>query len=324
VSSNVQIFSMMRPWITASASSRRSSRCSKSSSRKKALPNERSHEPDLPKRLTVQHADSKARFVRPDHCVNPLVAWCTQRKATLLKGGFRADRGPVRIRTTEHAREKLRVPGDTFFDSRLLRSKVRSVVGVLWTLRSERTSADKAMRMPLSKQRNKHIQRPLVEAAKLAPRQSHELAMIYDGERQKGNSNRATLAVGPKDGRVSACRGSATERLRACGRTQDCGSISTAEINRMNKMRRLPGPACCRLSEGDQTLRGSLRIVSGLAENTNSIFCDGPPRPETANGCLVLPGAGTDAERHTVRHRTSWNSRFARSRERARDTRGSA
>jgi hypothetical protein len=35
-------------------------------------------------------------------------------------------------------------------------------------------SADKAMRMPLSKQRNKHIWRALVEAAKLEPRQSHE------------------------------------------------------------------------------------------------------------------------------------------------------
>ena len=62
----------------------------------------------------------------------------------------------------------------------------------------ERSSADKAMRMPLSKQRNKHIQRALVEAAKLAPRQSHELAVIYDRERQKGNSNRATLAVARK------------------------------------------------------------------------------------------------------------------------------
>src|SRR3981189_486278 len=47
--------------------------------------------------------------------------------------------------------------------------------------------------------------------------------------------------------------------------------------------------------------RGSLRIVSGLAENTHSIFCDGSSEPETANGCLVLPSAGTDAERHTVR-----------------------
>src|SRR5438270_4749234 len=62
----------------------------------------------------------------------------------------------------------------------------------------ERSSADKAMRMPLSKQRNKHIQRTLVEAAKLAPRQSHELAVIYDKEKQKGNGNRATLAVARK------------------------------------------------------------------------------------------------------------------------------
>src|ERR1700751_3073435 len=38
----------------------------------------------------------------------------------------------------------------------------------------------------------------LVEAAKLAPRQSHELAVIYDREKQKGNGNRATLAVARK------------------------------------------------------------------------------------------------------------------------------
>ena len=40
-------------------------------------------------------------------------------------------------------------------------------------------------------------------------------------------------------------------------------------------MRRLPGPAGCRLSGGDQCSRGSLRVVSGLAANTHSIFCDG-------------------------------------------------
>ena len=57
----------------------------------------------------------------------------------------------------------------------------------------ERSSTDKAMRMPLSKQRNKHVQRTLVEAAKLAPRQNHELVVIYDQEKQKGNGNRATL-----------------------------------------------------------------------------------------------------------------------------------
>jgi transposase len=62
----------------------------------------------------------------------------------------------------------------------------------------ERSSADKIMRMPLSKQRNKHIQRVLIEAAKLAPRQCHELAMVRQRELDRGNPNRATLAVARK------------------------------------------------------------------------------------------------------------------------------
>ena len=62
----------------------------------------------------------------------------------------------------------------------------------------EKSSADKVLRTPLSKQRNKHVQHVLVEAAKLAPRQSHELALIREREMQKGNRNRATLAVARK------------------------------------------------------------------------------------------------------------------------------
>ena len=62
----------------------------------------------------------------------------------------------------------------------------------------EKSSADKVMRTPLSKQRNKHIQRVLVEAAKLAPREDHKLALVYEAEKQKGNANRATLAVARK------------------------------------------------------------------------------------------------------------------------------
>jgi hypothetical protein len=59
-------------------------------------------------------------------------------------------------------------------------------------------------------------------------------------------------------------------------------------------MRRLPGPADYRLGEGGDS-GGSLRIVSRLAENTNSIFCDGSTEPEVANGWLsyksiVAPG----------------------------------
>jgi hypothetical protein len=38
----------------------------------------------------------------------------------------------------------------------------------------------------------------LVEAAKLAPRYSHELSLIYEKEKQRGDRNRATLAVARK------------------------------------------------------------------------------------------------------------------------------
>src|ERR1700755_1113694 len=63
---------------------------------------------------------------------------------------------------------------------------------------AEKSSADKMLRTPISKQRNRHIQHVLVEAAKLAPRQCHELALIYEKEMQRGNRNRATLAVARK------------------------------------------------------------------------------------------------------------------------------
>jgi transposase len=51
---------------------------------------------------------------------------------------------------------------------------------------AEKSSADKVMRTPLSKQRNKHLQRVLV------------VALLHERELQKGNPNRATLAVARK------------------------------------------------------------------------------------------------------------------------------
>ena len=62
----------------------------------------------------------------------------------------------------------------------------------------ERSSAEKSIRTPISKQRNKNIQFVLIEAAKLAPRQDHDLALLYEREKQKGNANRATPAVARK------------------------------------------------------------------------------------------------------------------------------
>jgi transposase len=63
---------------------------------------------------------------------------------------------------------------------------------------AEKSSPNKMMRTPISRQRNKHIQQVLVEAARLAPRYSEELALLYERERQRGNGNRATLAVARK------------------------------------------------------------------------------------------------------------------------------
>ena len=75
---------------------------------------------------------------------------------------------------------------------------VKQAISYCGLCSAERSSADKLVRMPISKQRNKHIQQTLVEAAKLAPRYSHELALVYERERQRGNRNRATLAVARK------------------------------------------------------------------------------------------------------------------------------
>lgn len=56
-------------------------------------------------------------------------------------------------------------------------------------------SAGKSKRGPLSKQRNRHLQRVLIEAAKLAPRFNEELAALYAKECERGHRNRATVEV---------------------------------------------------------------------------------------------------------------------------------
>src|SRR5580704_6728521 len=75
---------------------------------------------------------------------------------------------------------------------------VKEAISYCGLCSAEKSSADKVMRMPISKQRNKHIQHVLVEAAKMAPRYSHELALVREKEMQRGNKNRATLAVARK------------------------------------------------------------------------------------------------------------------------------
>jgi transposase len=77
-------------------------------------------------------------------------------------------------------------------------SSIKKAISYCGLCSAERSSGESIQRTPLSKQRNRHLQTTLIEAAKMAPRNSPALAMIYDREKQKGNANRATLAVARK------------------------------------------------------------------------------------------------------------------------------
>ena len=77
-------------------------------------------------------------------------------------------------------------------------SSIKTAISYCGLCGAENSSANIIKRTPLSKQRNKHLQTILIEAAKMAPRNSPDLAMLYDREKQKGNANRATLAVARK------------------------------------------------------------------------------------------------------------------------------
>lgn len=63
---------------------------------------------------------------------------------------------------------------------------------------AQKESAGKEQRGPISKKRNKHLQTVLIEAAKLAPRWDKQLSEFHAKELERGNRNRATLAVARK------------------------------------------------------------------------------------------------------------------------------
>ena len=63
---------------------------------------------------------------------------------------------------------------------------------------AQKQSAGKNYRGQISKQRNKHLQTVLIEAAKLAPHWNPQLAEVHEREIGKGHRNRATLAVARK------------------------------------------------------------------------------------------------------------------------------
>jgi len=77
-------------------------------------------------------------------------------------------------------------------------ASVKHAVSYCGLCSAEKSSAGIQKRSPISKQRNKHLQSVLIEAAKLAPRYNQDLALVHAKESQRGNRNRATLAVARK------------------------------------------------------------------------------------------------------------------------------
>jgi transposase len=74
-------------------------------------------------------------------------------------------------------------------------SSTRKAISYCGLCSAQRESGGKEQRGPISKKRNKHLQTILIEAAKLAPRWNPQLAAVHAKELEKGNRNRATLAV---------------------------------------------------------------------------------------------------------------------------------
>ncbi len=74
-------------------------------------------------------------------------------------------------------------------------TRISKAVSYCGLCSAQKQSVGKNQRGPLSKQRNKHLQTILIEAAKLAPRWNSQLAAVHERELAKGNRNRATLAV---------------------------------------------------------------------------------------------------------------------------------
>ncbi len=77
-------------------------------------------------------------------------------------------------------------------------SRISQAVSYCGLCSAQKESAGKEIRGPLSKKRNKHLQTVLIEAAKLAPHWNPQLAEVHERELEKGNRNRATLAVARK------------------------------------------------------------------------------------------------------------------------------
>src|SRR6266849_2692020 len=93
------------------------------------------------------------------------------------------------------------------------------------------------------------------------------------------------------------------------GRTRRSRNLShrkspkTANLNRTRAQRIPSRPRGLLLPKRPYTFAQTITSSSFFAcdRAADHTYCESSSESETANGCLVLPSAGTDAERHTVR-----------------------
>jgi transposase len=119
-----------------------------------------------------------------------------------LVGALKKDRHLAerveRLRTIEGVGEIVALTWALEVDDAGRFKSVRQAVSYCGLCSAQNSSAGKESRGPISKQRNKHLQTVLIEAAHLAPRWNAQLAEVYERESARGNRNRATLAVARK------------------------------------------------------------------------------------------------------------------------------
>ena len=77
-------------------------------------------------------------------------------------------------------------------------SSIKKAISYCGLCGAEKSSGNTVQRTPLSKQRNKHLQTVLIEAAHISLRHHPEMVELYDRERTRGNCNQAILAVARK------------------------------------------------------------------------------------------------------------------------------
>ena len=87
-------------------------------------------------------------------------------------------------------------------------SSIKKAISYCGLCGDEQRSANAAQRTPLSKQRNKHLQTTLIEAAKIAPRYSPTLALLYDPGKAEGQCQSRHAGDGQKTGGLLDGRGS--------------------------------------------------------------------------------------------------------------------